>query len=86
MIILLAAIVRGVGLLFWGGVFTSILFVSHTSSISFSAPYNIHINTAKDECDIANIMQSSATCNVFQRCGITQVLQVISTLLLTKEL
>ena len=42
------------------------------------------INAAKDECDTAD-MQSSAGCEVFQRCGITQVLQVIKALLLTEE-
>lgn len=82
--------VPGVRLLFWGGgwllVFTDILFLSRTGSISADALYNIQINAAKDECDIADIMQSSAVCEVFQRCGITQVLQVIKALLLTEEI
>ena len=73
----------------WGGwllVFTDILFLSRTGSISADALYNIQINAAKDECDIADIMQSSAACEVFQGCGITQVLQVIKALLLTEEI
>ena len=61
-------------------VFTGILFLSHTGSISSDAPYNIQINAAKDKSDIADIMQSSVACEVFQRCGITQVLQVIEAL------
>ena len=39
-----------------------------------------------DECNIARIVQSDAACEVLQRCGITQVLQVIKGLLLIEKL